>query len=280
MLVAQKDAITKIMGIITPKSIDTLKNKLGGAFTIVKSTRFVDGQHYGFLARVIPQEKYRIVISNPAWVYVAPVNPGAYSAAALLAGVSAAQQEQLVTQHKQEQMTYANYLGAQEVGKELLLYGVSANALALLKKQYINFGDARIHSMILHLQEKTAIKMTSLQKFKYKTEGYKMPWDPTMSITAYFTGLEKFKNFLADRGISTSVKEMTMAAEARMWESNVVHQGPTCLVGEQAPCQSNMAGAPGLLHGEVAGTPPIFAGNGKAIPLQGRCPCHTRTGGS
>ncbi len=50
MLVAQKGAITKIMGIITPKSIDTLENKLGGAFPIVKSTHFVDGQRYGFLA--------------------------------------------------------------------------------------------------------------------------------------------------------------------------------------------------------------------------------------
>jgi hypothetical protein len=44
MLVAQEDAITKITGIITPESMDTLKNKLGGAFTIVKSTHFVDGQ--------------------------------------------------------------------------------------------------------------------------------------------------------------------------------------------------------------------------------------------
>jgi hypothetical protein len=151
MLIAQKDAITKITGVITPKSIDTLENKLGGAFTIVKSTHFVDGQCYGFLARVIPQEKYRIVISNPAWVYVAPANPGAYSAAALVAGVSAAQQEQLVAQHKEEQTTYANYLGTQEAGKELLLYSVGANALVLLKKQYINFGNATIHSMILHL---------------------------------------------------------------------------------------------------------------------------------
>ena len=100
---------------------------------------------------MIPQEKYQIVINNPAWVYVAPANPGAYSAAALLAGVSTAQQEQLVAQHKEEQMTYADYLGAQEAGKELLLYGVSANVLALLKRQYINFGDATIHSMILHL---------------------------------------------------------------------------------------------------------------------------------
>jgi hypothetical protein len=64
--------------------------------------------------------------------------------------------------------------------------------------------------MILHLREKTAIKITTLQKYEYKTEGYKMPWDPTTSITAYFTGLEKFKNSLADHGIATSVEEMTM----------------------------------------------------------------------
>jgi hypothetical protein len=63
--------------------------------------------------------------------------------------------------------------------------------------------------------------MTTLQKYKYKTEGYKMPWDPTTSITAYYTGLEKFKNSLANRGIATSVKEMTMAGGARMWESEM-----------------------------------------------------------
>jgi hypothetical protein len=91
MLVAQKDAITKITGIITPKSINTFENELGGAFTIVKSTHFVNRQRYGFLASVIPQEKYRVVISNLAWVYVAPANPSAYSAAALIAGVSVAQ---------------------------------------------------------------------------------------------------------------------------------------------------------------------------------------------
>ncbi len=100
---------------------------------------------------MIPQEKYRVVISNPAWVYVAPANPGAYVAAALVAGVSAAQQEQLVAQHKEAQTTYADYIGAQEAGKELSLYGVGANAPVPLKKQYINFGNAMIHSMILHL---------------------------------------------------------------------------------------------------------------------------------
>jgi len=44
MLVAQKEVITKIMGIITPESIDGLENELGVAFTKLKSTHFAEGQ--------------------------------------------------------------------------------------------------------------------------------------------------------------------------------------------------------------------------------------------
>ncbi len=221
MLVAQKDVITKIIGIITPESIDTFENELGGAFTILMFTHFTDGLHYGFLASVIPEDKYRIIINSPAWVYTAPVNSGAYTARALAAGVSAAQRKQIIAQHKEEQMAYADYLGSQEAGKEPLLYGIGDNALTPLKKQYINFGNVTIHSMILHLQEKTAIKMTTSQKIEYKVEGYGKQWDPTTSITAYFTSLDKFRTFLADQGIVTSVEEMTMAADARMWESEM-----------------------------------------------------------
>ena len=221
MLVAQKDLISKITGIITPEAVDALENELGGAFTKLKSTHFTKAQKYGFLATVIPQEKYRIVIGDAAWIYIAPPNLGAYAAAALVAGVSAAQRKQLVAQHKEEQTAYADYLGAQEAGKELLLYGVGEDALAPLKKQYINFGDTTIHSMILHLREKMAIKMTTSQKFEYKAEGYGRQWDPTTSITGYFTTLDKFRTSLADRGIFTSIKEMTMAAGARMWESEM-----------------------------------------------------------
>jgi hypothetical protein len=83
ILVAQKDAITKITGIITPESIATLENKLGEAFTILKSTHFEEGGQYRYLACIIPEEKYRIVIADPTWVYTAPVNPGAYTAAAV-----------------------------------------------------------------------------------------------------------------------------------------------------------------------------------------------------
>jgi hypothetical protein len=66
-----------------------------------------------------------------------------------------------------------------------------------------------------------AIKMTTSQKFKYKAEGYGKQWDPTTSIRAYFIGLDKFQTSLADRSIVSSIKEMTMVAGARMWESKM-----------------------------------------------------------
>jgi hypothetical protein len=90
------------------------------------------------------------------------------------------------------QTAYTKYPGAQKAGKKLLLYGLGDDALVLLKKQYINFGNAIIHSMIHHLCEKMAIKMTTSQKFEYKVEGYGKQWDPMTSILAYFTGLNKF----------------------------------------------------------------------------------------
>jgi hypothetical protein len=54
MLASQKDAITKITGTITPESIDELENELGGAFTILKSKHYAQGERYGHLAIVIP----------------------------------------------------------------------------------------------------------------------------------------------------------------------------------------------------------------------------------
>jgi hypothetical protein len=74
------------------------------------------------------------------------------------------------TQHKETQTAYTKYLRAQEAGKELLLYSVGNDALAPLKKQYINFRNSTMHSMILHLCERMAIKMTTSHKLSLSTK--------------------------------------------------------------------------------------------------------------
>jgi hypothetical protein len=213
--------ITRLNGIITPEGINKLEDKLGGVCTLIKMHHYMEGQKYGHLASVILQDIYRIVISNNAWTHAAPANLGAYLAAALGMGNAAAQRKQFVAKHKVLQSSYANYLGVEETGKELILYTVSNDALAPLKKQYIGFGDTMILSMLDHLRQKTVIRMTTAQKYEYKNAGYNAPWDPITSITAYFTSLDRFQISLGDCGIATSDAKKTMAAGAQMWNSEV-----------------------------------------------------------
>jgi hypothetical protein len=75
--------------------------------------------------------------------------------------------------------------------------------------------------MINHLCLKMLIKMMTTQKYKYKTNGYSTPWEPTMSIKGYFTLLDCFQVLLGNCGIVTSNKEKTMAAGAQMWQSEM-----------------------------------------------------------
>ncbi len=220
-LIRLSDKITRLNGIIMLEGVDKLEDKLGGVCTLIKTLHYTEGQKYGHLASVIPQEKYRIVISDKAWTHAAPADPGVYSAAALGMGNAAVQCEQFVAKHKVLQSSYANYLGVEEAGKELILYAVGEDSLAPLKKQYIGFGDTMILSMMDHLRQKTAIRMTTAQKYEYKNAGFNAPWDPTTSITAYFTSLNCFQISLGDRGIATSNAKKTMGAGAEMWNSEM-----------------------------------------------------------
>jgi len=220
-LITLRDKLTRLNGVITPEAVDKLEDKPGGIFTVVKTHHYAEGQKYGHLASAIPEAKYQIVINDAAWTHTVPTDPGAYSAAALAAGGAAAQREQLVAEHKIKQRSFYDYLSVEEAGKELILYAVGDDAVAPLKKQYIGFGDTTVLQMIDHLRLKTAIRMTTAQKFEYKTNGYNTPWDPTTSITAYFTQLDRFQISLGDRGIATSDQEKTMAAGAQMWQSEM-----------------------------------------------------------
>jgi hypothetical protein len=186
------DKLTCLNGVITPEAVEKLEDKLGGIFTMAKTHHYTQGQKYGHLASAIPKSKYRLIIGNATWTHMVPTNPGAYSADALNAGNVAAMREQFVVQHKIKRKSYRDYLNVEEVGKELILYAISNDTVAPLKKQYISFGDTTVLAMINHLCLKTAIRMTTAQKYEYKTNGYNTPWDPATSITAYFTLLDCF----------------------------------------------------------------------------------------
>ena len=216
-ILSQRDIITKITGEITPEDIDNLEEEIGGTFTIVKTHHFEEGETYGSLAVIAPESEYQTLIGNAAWTYVPPASQAAYNPAAV--GATVAQRAVLEHDWKRLQDSRDSYLGVCEGGKELIVYAVGEDALAGLKKRYVNFGSTTPRAMIEHLRTKTCIKMTTLEKDIFKTEGYKRPWDTTQSIVVYFKSLDDLSAKLANRDIPTSDEEKANAAVARMWES-------------------------------------------------------------
>jgi hypothetical protein len=174
-LISLCNKLTLLNGMITPDAVNRLKNELGGIFTVAKTHHYEQGQKHGHFASAIPEPKYRLVIGNATWTHTIPADTGAYSMAALVVENAATLRKQYVVEHKIQMKSYNDYLGIEEAGKDLILYSAGNDALALLEKQYIGFGNLMVFSMINHLHQKTAIKMMTVQKHTYKATRYNNP---------------------------------------------------------------------------------------------------------
>jgi hypothetical protein len=151
MLISLHKKLTRLNGVITPEAINRLEDKLGGILPALSPS-----QSTGSSLETKPEHTQHQMTR-------------VHIQAALGIGNAAAQCRQLMAEHKILLKSYHDYLGVEEVGKELILYAVGSKALTPLKKQYIGFGDLLVLRMIDNLCLKTAIKMMMVQKHEYKT---------------------------------------------------------------------------------------------------------------
>ncbi len=63
-IICQQDKVTRIVGDITPGSLDTLEEEIGGILVKIKSHHFTGRQEYGHLAIIAPQDEYCDVIGD------------------------------------------------------------------------------------------------------------------------------------------------------------------------------------------------------------------------
>ena len=216
-ILSQKDSITKIIGDVNPESIDRLEEEIGGILTTVKSYHFEGGQTNGFLAIIVPQADYCTIINDAAWTYVPPAEQDEYDPAAVNATV--AQRAVLEAAWDRKAFNRELFLVVCEAAKELIVHAVGDDALASLKERFVKYGNTTPKAMITHLRDTTCIKMTTLEKDTFKSEGYKQEWDVTQNINVYFKRLNNLTISLANHNIPTSVGGKANAAVARMWES-------------------------------------------------------------
>jgi hypothetical protein len=83
--------------------------------------------------------------------------------------------------------------------------------------------------------------MMTAQKHKHKATGYNNPWNPTTSITTYFTQLDQFQVSLGDCGIATSNTRKKKAAGAQMWQSEIFMEDQMVAWEKKTAAQQTMA---------------------------------------
>ena len=215
-IVAQRDQMTKILE-ITPEAIDILEEELGGVATTIKSYHYKGGRMNGHLAVIIPQDEYRTIIEDEEWEYEEPAELEAYDENAITATV--AQRAVLEARHRRKMGSLVTHEGVKQGLIDLIIYAVGEDAVVALKQRFVKYLKTSPKQMIEHLRKKTCIKMTTLEKDKYKTSGYSAQWDTSRNITLYWKSLDEHTVRLKARNIATSEAEKVTAAVACMWES-------------------------------------------------------------
>ena len=71
-IVRQQDKVTRIVGDITPGSLDTLEEEIGSVLVAIKSYHFKGGWEYVHLAIIALEQEYRDVIRDNNWDYKPP----------------------------------------------------------------------------------------------------------------------------------------------------------------------------------------------------------------
>ncbi len=175
---------------------------------------------------------------------------------------------------------YTKYLGKQEAGKELLLYdGVGNDALAPLKKQYIN----------LAMQPSTQWYSTSVRRRQSR-------WPPSRSLSTRLRDIGSSKiQQQASRPILAALTSfepplLTAALQqaSRKWQWRQVQEcgrarcSPRTkwLHGRTNHGAANLAESPGLLHGKMACAKILLASHCKTFMVQGCSPCSPRASSS
>ena len=92
--------ITRIVGDITPETLDIIEEEIGGILVSVKSTHYDQGSKYGHLVVILGDTRMRKILNNQTnLVYDTPVDQGVFDLAVIANTATAANRSQTEEQH-------------------------------------------------------------------------------------------------------------------------------------------------------------------------------------
>ena len=247
--------ITRVVGPITPAVIDKLRDEVATIAATTKTYSYPQGQVFGYVASIIQEAKYQVLISDPTFTYASVADPGAYDQAALAPGASAAQRKQIIAEHKRQQMDYNNYIAVQQASKDFNIYSLGEASIEALKKPYVAYSNSTVQEVFTHLYDKTAEKMTEKDKQDYLNAGYATIWDGATDLQAYFATIERHELTLPDCGLDVPTGRKVLAVGAMMWDSGQFTSKQMHTWENKPPVDKTWDNIQhqGLLHPTVAG---------------------------
>ena len=163
-----------------------------------KAYHFTRGTDFGRLAVILTKEKYQDAINDQTFMHADPKDQGAYNPNAGN-NMIAAQRVQEEAEHRRNNVSYEFYLVVAEACQDLIIYAVEYSTVAPLKERYVKYGRCSPQAMMKQLRDKSCVKMTTMEKDKFKRSKYITKWDKTECITNYLKHLDKLTTKLEER---------------------------------------------------------------------------------
>ena len=180
-------SVTRIIGHPTNAAVDLLQEELAKIAATVKTTLIEEGNKFGHLAVIVPEDNYKEIIKNRRWTYHEPTHPGYYDAS-ITANMPEVEAKAKEAEHKEKLRLYQVFLGVEQALREKIEGAVDYQHIAALDEEYVGYSGSTPLDMIEHIR-KGCCKITNADREDLDKE-FRKEWDQSDNITTYFRQLE------------------------------------------------------------------------------------------
>jgi hypothetical protein len=214
--------VTRIHGRPEIDDIDTLEKEVARIVAQAKTSLFTQGRKYGHLAMIVGEVAYRNTIGDQTFVYVTPLDPGAYDITNIVGAVAtnAAAKSQAEAEHKRHQNEYLLFIAVEGAARQLIVDAIDEELMVEKYDDYIEYEGSTPAELLQFLRDSVCLASTTTDQTTLQAKLLE-PWDQTTNILSYFTKLDKAQVAMVKAHVPCADATKAIQAAAQMDASNL-----------------------------------------------------------
>ena len=209
------EQVTRIIGEPTRQQVEELQRELAEIAVKFSTGMFDSGDEYGHMCLVVNQNKYREVIGDNAWTYVAPVKPGAFDTT-LTNAAGDLLRKRRIAEHERKIEEHELFRGVMNGLKEQILFTVNEQYLRGLKQPLVGYARVTALEMLTYLFDNCTMGTMDLDQLE---ESLNEPWNADDHINEFIRKLDEKREKLNGAGIAVSDQQIVVKFVKQMYHS-------------------------------------------------------------